>query len=126
MDFWRRAEQEFIQFTNKLLVGPNPASSDVSAAEALHGPAREFKRQLQLLEYNRTPFCREVLKQSIAEADFLKQIAALMERADKLHDNEEESDEADTVGGLLHEMVRFTEKIAPFNPVSLCMCELYN
>ena len=119
IELQRKAENEFVQFVYKLLEHAskmnlnfkyeNPISKqcDMSAAEALHGPALDFRWQLKHLEYNRTLFCREVFKQKITEPEFIRCIRKLREKADKQPSDLSMEDVED----MLYEMAQFTEKI---------------
>ena len=144
MEFQRRAEDELTKFIYTLVESAskmnlnfkyeNPISKhcDMSAAEALQGPALDFRWQLKHLEYNRTLFCREVFKQKITEPEFRRWTRNLREKADKLahkqhlqddlrvaeerDQSQDEKSEAkagtsDAISHLLDEMIQFTEKI---------------
>ena len=69
----------------KLYENPISKQCDMSAGEALRGPALDFRWQLKHLEYNRSLFCKEVFKQKIGEPEFRKWTRNLREKAKLAH-----------------------------------------
>lgn len=151
MEFQRMAEDELTKFIYKLVETAskmnlafkyeNPATKtcDMTASEALQGPALDFRWQMKHLEYNRTLFCREVFRHRISESDLRTSTRSLKEKADRLAhkqhlqddlrvkrnaahdgvvDKEEKMMKSEAKTGtttailnLLDEIIQFTEKI---------------
>ena len=152
MEYQRRGEDELTKFIYKVVQSAsamelplkfeNPVNRtcDMTASEALRGPALDFRWQMKHLEYNRTLYCKEVFGKKIREGDLKTWTRSLREKADRvahkqhLQDNlrigkegaegkdgamtaEEQGRKEPKVGGstatqnLLDEMVNFTEKI---------------
>lgn len=151
MEFQRRGEDELTKFIYKVVQGAsgmglalkfeNPVnkSCDMSAAEALRGPALDFRWQMKHLEYNRSLYCKEVFKK-IKEGDLRTWTRSMREKADRLAHKQHLQDHlrtgkegmegqegamveeqerrkepkagtSDDISRSLDEMVNFTEKI---------------